>query len=483
MATPYDTPEKRRAAGIPEATPVPSVAGAVESPKSRSQAFIDRLRPSPGGDSLAGKVGYAIRSIPHDTAVAVRDAYRDPMDAIGRATAPFAGGSSLLGAGGSLANLTVGAGDTARTLAGASAAGRLGRSLLPSARTAAGAAAATGAGLLALGEVDSADSAADPAMTLGARAGVRRRGGGIMGAERQAAFARQRARDEAAAAAPEAKPDFLPQVSVDTAVPQLRGNQGAIIRNPAAMSTVDQLAQVARGAAFRGSPSMRKAAAEAILGEANAVEAGHQAALTRNSTENAGNAELQNAFADRRLKQQAANAELSEGRRTGDLNRQVVREGNLLDTLRAGRGGKAPESTTSRLYEDYLKAGMDPRRAAEQAANATIDVGEDPSLDPLGSLGRTVSRDRVEQGMNAYNDRWFGWGNDKFDASSATPRSQTIGEQFWAGLPGGRDRDDVVWEDAAGQTQYSPASALGGDTPEAYRQRLNRERLLRNQGN
>lgn len=456
LANPYDTPAKRRAAGIPEAGPV---AGAVEAPRA-------------GPTSLAGRIGQAVRNTPGEIASAGRDAIRDPMDAIGRATAPLAGaGRALSLTGNSLrsAGALPFAGNAMNTARYAATPG-VGSTL--------GAAAATGAGLLALGEVDSAN-AADPAMTPGARAGVRRRGGGIMGAERQAAEDRRLRADPAQGK----KPDYLPQVSVDTQAPQLRGNQGAIIRNPAAMSTVDQLAQVARGAAFRGSPSMRKAAAEAILGEANAVEAGHQAALTRNSTENAGNAELQNAFADRRLKQQAANAELSEGRRTGDLNRQVVREGNLLDTLRAGRGGKAPESTTSRLYEDYLKAGMDPRQAAELASNAAIDAGEDPSLDPIGSLGRTGARDRVEQGMNEYNDRWLGWGTEGFDAASADPRSQTWGEKFWAGLPGGRDRDDVVWEDAAGKTQYSPASALGGDTPEAYRQRLNRERLLRNQGN
>ncbi len=256
--------------------------------------------------------------------------------------------------------------------------------------------------------------------------------------------------------------------------------QGAVIENPHAMSAMDQLSFAAKR--FKGSPSMRQAAAEMIMGGEQRKDANRQAELNANMTADAtmaqGNAENQRLFADRKLKAQITNATLSEDARQADQNAQVDLVTGLFGGRR-GAGGK-PTDFAGSVYDDYLKAGYTPEQAAQLANRASTNAGLDPSDSDYGRWGQTQEEDAITRGRREYADRWFAGNSPDFDQSTATPRGQQWRERIASRLlPGGRDPDDIIWEDAQGRRNTTARGALpAGEDPDAYSLRRQRAREL-----
>lgn len=439
----------------------------------------------PQSNTVAARLGRAVRDLPGEAVRAVDDFIDDPIGEGAKALAPFPGaGGGLRMAGAGLNALR-----TARALPGAGASMTAARASVPTAgqfaRRAFPATVGLGGAGLALGEVDRAQSAgtgagAAPAGS-GQRASTRTRRGGIpFGQERQASLLRNAAESEIdtnrqyGAAQVPIEPDQADRI-------QLRGNQGAVIRNPNAMSPLDQLRLAAKS--FKGSPSLRRAAADMIMGQEQAAENAHQAALNRESAADMAQVGMQakarESGADRRLQTRLANAAMFEDRRTGDLNRQVTREGNLLAAGARAGTGKKPADFVSALYEDYLPLVKDPVVAAQLANRAGVTAGAPIKDSPVSNLAQSIEDFNITQGRKAVGDRWFASNDPGFDQTTAVPVKRDWWERNFSIWPGGLDYSDVKWRDANGRVNYTPRSALPpGETIDSYALRRMRQRAL-----
>lgn len=235
--------------------------------------------------------------------------------------------------------------------------------------------------------------------------------------------------------------------------------QGAVIENPHAMSAMDQLSFAAKR--FKGSPSMRQAAAEMIMGGEQRKDANRQAELNANMTADAtmaqGNAENQRLFADRKLKAQITNANLDEEARQADQTAQVQREGHLLGAgsrgiRRMGDGDAFSDQIFKAALKDYGPEGA--ARMAAYMGNLSGEVGENP----YDRYAQSADMIGTSEGIRRYNDRWLGFGNKDFDVTTAKPES-TAGGIRGALTPGVR-AGDVRYVDAKGNRQWGDAASL-----------------------
>lgn len=319
----------------------------------------------------------------------------------------------------------------------------------------------------------------------------------------------------AAAVAPAA-----PQVAVPDPVraAQVRGNQGAIIRNPDAASLTDRIAMAS--SAFKGSPSMRRAITEALVGEAQGQNNAYEASLNRNAAAEATNAQAQNAVAtanaDRALRGGTTNAEL-QLRDTERRDTQDYRGADLKLRARAQLAAERAAANTSatainkrydELAADFMarNPGATYEQAADFAGNAARvqGVGANSTLigrgsnaiegerlsELAGQAGRGVNPDRsVFNPVGALYDgapraaienRLAGLSNGQLrsittDPGNFTPRRQSLRELAVAALPGGMSPGDVVWEDSAAGNAFSATpESLRGMTLEQWRNRYGR---------
>ena len=282
----------------------------------------------------------------------------------------------------------------------------------------------------------------------------------------------QRLRDRygAAAVTPEAKPVPAVDPGDPTVTSPLRTRtQGAVIENPHAMSAMDQLSFASKR--FKGSPSMRRAAADMILGGEQRKDANRQAELNANQNADAMMARDANLaaeeFAERRFRASAANARLAEDRRAGDLDRQVTREGHLLGVGRRG-GGKPEASFADQIYGDAVKT-MGPVGAAQLAARMSDYAGV-PGEDDYDRFAQTTDTINTAEGLRRFSGRTLGFNDKNFDPSSASPTG-TAG--FWEGAAkAGVRRGDVRFTDAAGRRAWGDSASLPqGETLDSYARR------------
>ena len=262
-----------------------------------------------------------------------------------------------------------------------------------------------------------------------------------------------------------------------------RGNQGAVIKNPHGPKIEDQL----RGllTSMKGSPSMRKAAADAILGEQQNEFTAHQAALNRNDAAESdmmnAQAKANESYADRRLKADTFNQDI--GLRRSALDQQQTQNDaeNLLKAyeLTAGertrRGGKATDDPDAKFYDSVYKSVLeatdDPRAAAAYASRVMTDGGNDPGGTAAGRVGLTSERDAFANAREAYNSRWTTSSTPDFDTSTANLTKRNWFERQLSRLPGGKDPTDLKWVDANGNEDWTGREAIGDEAPETYAQR------------
>lgn len=190
--------------------------------------------------------------------------------------------------------------------------------------------------------------------------------------------------------------------------------------------------------------------------------------------------ESQRAFSDRRNKVDMFNVDTSEKRRTGDLDRAVTREGNMLRAqARGARGGDkyADPSFAGKLYEDYLKVYKDPALAVQMAARGAVAAG-DTADSPVMSMAQAMDADNLQRGMRAHADGYFGFGNDAFDPKTAQPVAEADWTDSW--LPGGVDTGDIKLRDAQGNETWAARSTAlpTGEDFTSFSQRLARQREL-----
>lgn len=312
-----------------------------------------------------------------------------------------------------------------------------------------------------------------------------------------------------------------PQVELpaDVRAQQVRGNQGAIIRNPDQASLADRIALAT--SSVKGSPSMRKAIAEAIIGQEQGQEAAYQASLNRDVAAGQFNAQQNNAAAtanaERGLRGRTANAELLlKDRERADT--QAFRGSTLAlearKQLLAERAASGTTATaTNKRYDELADAFLERNpgatydQAADFAGNAARlqGVGADSTLigrganaiegerlsELAGSAGRGVNPDRgVLNPLQLYDgaaratieNRIAGLSNGQSrslttDPSNFTPRRQNLREAIVSLAPGGMSPGDVVWEDTAANNAFSaPTESLRGMTLEQWRNRYGKRR-------
>lgn len=301
--------------------------------------------------------------------------------------------------------------------------------------------------------------------------------------------------DDERKAARQAEADVLPTVDYGPNYAQgiqRRGNQGAIIRNPNAMSTEDRIAHLA--STLKGFPSLRRLAAEQIMREDQRYEDAFNNAQARNDAADADLAKLQSAanedYANRRLRANIANADLAESRRNNDANRQVEREGNLLNALgglqrrSASSGSEAAKGFTS-LAQQY---GGDYDQAAWNAYRNLIDAGINPRDNDLGAMAETRLNDALVNGRQRVNSRGP-FGTSLFSPNDAAQYSANpLGDRavernpiergLSALFPWGARFDDYKYIDRnTGQSYYSDVPPPGGDSY-GYNRLMDRRRQL-----
>lgn len=321
---------------------------------------------------------------------------------------------------------------------------------------------------------------------------------------------------------PGTKPQVVaPQVELpaDVRAQQVRGTQGAIIRNPDQASLADRIALAT--SSVKGSPSMRKAIAEAIIGQEQGQDAAYQASLNRDAAAGQFNAQQSTAVAtgnaERGLRGRTANAELLlKDRERADT--QAFRGTSLALEARKqilaerAAGGTTAAATNKRYDElaaDFLERnpGATYDQAADFAGNAARlqGVGADSTLigrganaiegerlsELAGSAGRGVNPDRgVLNPLQLYDgaaratieNRIAGLSNGQSrsittDPSNFTPRRKNLREAIVSLAPGGMSPGDVVWEDTAANNAFSaPTESLRGMTLEQWRNRYGKRR-------
>lgn len=270
---------------------------------------------------------------------------------------------------------------------------------------------------------------------------------------------------------------------------QRRGNQGAVIKNPHGMSIEDRM----RGllTSMKGSPSMRRAAAEAMLAEQKDGYDSRQAALDREATADSEQMQARlkanESFADRRLKADAFNQELGFRRRQHN-DESILKAAEIAVNARNGvlrrdadGAGKDPEATfISDRYKDVLEKTGSPEIALLEAnrmgAQAGITVDS-----PITRYGQTADSDELNAARDTFNNRWTASSNPDFDPNTAKPVIRTLGDRLKTVFPGGVDPSDRKWEDANGNVDYTdPYAFKTGETPGAYALRRKRELEVRN---
>lgn len=300
---------------------------------------------------------------------------------------------------------------------------------------------------------------------------------------------------------------------------QLRGRQGGIIRNPDAMSTADRLRMIATDSAFKGSPSMRRLAAEAVLAEDAREDANFQGAQQENAAADLaqaqGQAKARQAFADRRLEADQANVENSERRREKDRDYQLGRADRFLKAEEIGarrRLAEAQLGAQANARTDALVAAeleRDPTLTREQAivrvTNLATLEGADTQASATGRAGdalaanaldaavqRRVPTNPISRGIDALNRGALNlFGSDLSAADDGVARGAVSPDDYEARDLTWRERlqvltmpsmslsgtwiDDVVLTDRNGRNIAVSREALGGLTPEEY----NRRALLR----
>lgn len=308
----------------------------------------------------------------------------------------------------------------------------------------------------------------------------------------------------------------VPQVELPAAVraQTVRGTQGAIIRNPDQASLTDRIAMAT--SAFKGSPSMRKAIAEALIGQEQGQDAAYQASLNRDAAAGQFNAQQGNAVgtanADRGLRGRTVNAEL-QLKDTERRDTQAYRGAALtlearkqLSAERAALGTTATAASKryDELASDYMKRNPEASyaEAADFAGNAARLEGVDPNNTLIGRGANAMEGERVSElagavgrGRNpdrgalsplqlydgaaraAIENRVAGLSNGQTrsittDASNFAPRRQNLRELVTSLAPGGMSPGDVVWEDSAANNAFSaPSDSLRGMTLEQWRNR------------
>lgn len=468
----------------------------------------------PGQPSLLRRIGNNLSS----DATELRRAFRSPdaaEDAIGAALAPTLGGGGLRTVGALSQGLRGSA-----ALPAAAQAGFAARAATP-----AGSALATAAVPTALMARNDALAATPPGAevlvnpgvgALSARGALRNPVEAIVNPSADAVpTLRRRTATEAATAAERVAPQA--ELPADVQAQQVRGNQGAIIRNPNAPSVVDQIAMASSVA--RGSPSLRRAIAESIIGQQAAQDAGYQAALNRDAQAAQFNAGQANAVAagnaDRGLRGRTANAELLL-RDAEQNNTQAFRGATLalqarqqLAAERAalGTSGSAINKRYDELAADFMERNPQATyaEAADFAGNAARLQGvggnntligrgasamEGERLSELaGAAGRGINPNRsVFNPLGLYDgaaratieNRIAGLSNGRTrslttDPANFNPRRQNLREFATSLLPGGMSPGDVVWEDtAAGNAFTATPESLRGMTLEQWRNRYGR---------
>lgn len=311
----------------------------------------------------------------------------------------------------------------------------------------------------------------------------------------------------------------VPQAALpaDVRAAQVRGNQGAIIRNPDGASLTDRIAMAT--SAFKGSPSMRKAIAEALIGQEQGQDAAYQASLNRDAQAGQFNAQQQNAVAtanaDRGLRGRTANAELmlkdAERRDTqayrGSSLVLEARKQLAAERAALGTSGAAINKRYDELAADYMARNPQATyaEAADFAGNAARLQGvggnntligrgasamEGERLSELaGRAGRGINPNRsVFNPLGLYDgavratieNRIAGLSNGRTrslttDPANFNPRRQNLREFVTSLVPGGMSPGDVVWEDTgAGNAFSATPESLRGMTLEQWRNRYGR---------
>lgn len=326
----------------------------------------------------------------------------------------------------------------------------------------------------------------------------------------------RRTSDKEAAKTPAEQVAPQAALPADVRAAQVRGNQGAIIRNPDQASLVDRIAMAT--SAFKGSPSMRKAIAEALIGQEQGQDAAYQASINRDAQAGQFNAQQQNAIAtanaDRGLRGRTVNAELqlkdSERRDTQayrgsslalDARKQLLAERAALGSLTGATGlNKRYDDLAASFLERNPGASYD--QAADFAANAARLQGVNANNTFIGRGSTAMEGERISElagaagrGVNAERSPYSplslydgraratvenavaGLSNGQQrsitqDAGNFTPRKQNLREYVTSLAPGGMSPGDVVWEDAAAKNAFSaPADSLRGMTLEQWRNR------------
>lgn len=530
MSVPADR-MRRRSSTVPDATEL-----AVSTVPSYPIGTPPQIQTQPvARRSVLGELGDAVAQTPADIGSAVRDAVRDPVDALERTLAPLPGTGAGFGA---VAGLSSRVAPLASEVAAATAASPAGRAVgqaigAVSKSRLARMTGATATGALPFAVVDYANGQRDAALADDGTAGPtaaptyqtspRRRyrsTSGITqappGTENTFTGANGVTRRvQGGAATPEAPVERVTALGGNDAERfQLRGRQGGIIRNPDAMSTADRLRMIATDSAFKGSPSMRRLAAEAVLAEDAREDANFQGAQQENAAADLaqaqGQAKAREAFADRRLTADVANVENSERRREKDRDYQLGRADRFLKAEDIGARRRLAEAQlgaqANKRTDDLVTAEMarDPTLSREQAivrANAIATLeGEDTQGSATGRAGdalaanaldaavqRSVPTNPISRGidalsrgaMNLYGSD-LSAADDQFQRGATSPdaydaRGLTWRERLQSRLLPWRSPTDVVLTDRNGRNVQVSSEALGGLTPEEY----NRRALLR----
>ncbi len=520
----------------PEIPAPPSSAPSNYVPMSDADA---RRAASPWGQFKQG-----LLNLPSELAGAARDAVSDPLDAASRATAPFAGGYSA-GAGNAMRGLRATASGVQAAHEGAVPLSQVVKNARPSALQILG--TSTGGGGLALGAatlaradasnsissnrpqvrlIENGESLPESALTpptpfnqvKGAPSG------GVVASAGQVSpnffYGRNGLRSLPATlqadrdAAVKAADAVVPQVGATGSLADRIGmrsrTQGGIIANPNAMSAVDRIASLGNDPRLKGSPSLRRMAAEQIMSEDGRGDASRQAELNANQQSDAALAKMQSdaneSFANRRLKADVFNADAREGRRTADQTFQLgVADRMLQASGLRGMGsrlagaqaasGKPISDRYDELRDDYLKRNPSASwaEASQFAADTAASEGA-KATDSRGVYGadrlRAAGYSQAMADADPSSASWFGtrWGRKAVNALSGmsdgsgqtTPGTDSdpsdytfrpigLRERFASALLPGVDlTDDVVATDSrTGRSRLVPSSVLGGQSPDA----------------
>ncbi len=431
---------------------------------------------------------------------AARDLVRDPVDSLSRAVAP------LPGAGGAVSRLGSALGTVSRARLAAGGAGAVGTTV-PLAATVARDEA------LRESPADVGGGTPGPRSRYRSTSGITQAPPGTENTFTGASGVTRRV--QGGAAAPEASVERVAALGANDADRiQLRGRQGAIISNPDAMSTADRLRMIATDSAFKGSPSLRRLAAQGVLEEAGREDANYQSALAENAAQDLAQtgmqAEARRTFADRRARVDLGNVENTERRREGDREFQLGRADRFLQAEELGlarRQAEAKVAGTANDRTDALVAAeleRDPTLTREQAivragAVATLE-GEDTQGSATGRAADALASNALDSAVQARVPagpfsragdaltrgalNLFGSdlsaADDEFQRGATSPdaydaRGLTWRERLQSRLLPWRSPTDVVLTDRNGRNVQVSSEALGGLTPEEY----NRRALLR----